>query len=243
MFRSLKPHGDRLGAQPLPRARVAGLGDRPRPPATSASSPRLLDVEARELHAGAVALLAPAVARVVGEEPRVERLEAASAARAGALGGEQLAVAHVARRGRIVATHAALAALADLGGRAAARLLRRSRSARRRGAQLRGLGRHALRGRRDLEHADHVAAELERLRERVRELAVGGRRHVDLRDRQLDVVLLESIEPRPRVGRRHRRRRRAASDSRGSTPSRRAPCSSPCGRSRAARAARSRLPR
>ena len=119
----------------------------------------------------------------------------------------------------------------------AARCARRSSCARRRRAisppRPRRLPRSSA-----LEHAHHVAAELERTRERVGELAPAAGLDVELRDRQLDVVLLEPIEPRPRG--------RSASDavdaqrlrSRDSTPSPRAPCSSPCGRSRAARAAR-----
>ncbi len=54
----------------------------------------------------------------------------------------------------------------------------------------------------NLDDAHHVAAEIERLRERSHELAIGGRSNGELGHRQLDVVLLEPIEPRPRVGRR-----------------------------------------
>ena len=57
------------------------------------------------------------------------------------------------------------------------------------------------------EHTNHVAAERQRLRERIRELPVRGRPDVDLCDRQLDIVLLEPIEPRPAL-----RRRRHAVD-------------------------------
>src|SRR5690606_22053372 len=48
----------------------------------------LVFTEARQCHAGAEAAFAPAVPRVVGEQPRVELGEAAAAAGAGTLGGE-----------------------------------------------------------------------------------------------------------------------------------------------------------
>ena len=203
-----------------------------------ASSPVCSTSKPCELHARAVAALAPTVARVVREQPRIERLEAAPAARARALGREELAVAGVARRRRVVAASAALAALADLRGRAPARLLRaaavRALAARSFAASVVTPSASGLTSR----TLTMLRPSLQRLRERVGELVRGGRAHVDLRDRQLDVVLLETVEPRPALRRRRRRRRRAASRSRGSTPSRRARCSSPCGRSRAARAAR-----
>ena len=80
------------------------------------------------------------------------------------------------------------------------------------------------------QHAHHVAAELDGSRERVGELAGRGRSNVELRDGQLDVVLLETVEPRPRVGRRQHAVDAQRTRSRGSPPSRRARCSSPCGR-------------
>ncbi len=69
----------------------AGQGDAS-PSAHSASSPRLLVVEIGKLDARAEALGAPTVARVVREQARIERFEAAAARRARALGREELAV-------------------------------------------------------------------------------------------------------------------------------------------------------
>jgi hypothetical protein len=50
--------------------------------------------------------------------------------------------------------------------------------------------------------AYHAASQLERARERLAELALPRRRDDQIGDRQIDVVLLEAIEARPRLGRR-----------------------------------------
>ena len=85
-----KPHRHGLRPQPLPFALRANL----RvflgffPPRLLA---RLLGVEALKLDARAVAARTPTIAGVVGKEPRIQRLETASAASARALGGKKLA--------------------------------------------------------------------------------------------------------------------------------------------------------
>ena len=87
---AVKPHRERFGLEPQAFARgarrriVGDLG----PLAFLAA---LLGVEAGKIDAGAEALGAPAVARVVREEARIERLEAAAALRTRALGREELA--------------------------------------------------------------------------------------------------------------------------------------------------------
>src|SRR5690606_1154428 len=89
-----------LGVARATAAAAPRRGSR-RPLIAPVDEPRLVDVvlvgDRRE--PGAVARLAPAAARVVREHPRVERLEAASAARTRALGRIELAepVAAVAR--------------------------------------------------------------------------------------------------------------------------------------------------
>src|SRR5690606_41342521 len=128
----------------------------PRAAVRAVTEPRLVAFvlvrDGRE--ARAVAGVAPAAARVVREHARIERLEAAPAARACALGREELA-------GRGAAVTAAA-------------------------------------GRDD---AHHAAAEPQRSLDRLLELRLVSRRDADLRDRQLDVVLLEAVDPRPCVGR------------------------------------------
>src|SRR5690606_36036656 len=89
-------------------------------------------------------------ARVVREKPRIERLEAAPAARARALGREELFAATAGTR-----------------------------------------------------DAHHVAAELERLRKRIRQRGAVRRGDLDLADGQVDVVLLEAAQARPLGRRRH----------------------------------------
>ena len=66
----------------------------------------------------------------------------------------------------------------------------------------------------DLEHAHHVAAELDGARERVLELAARRRLHLELRDGQLDVVLLEPARAAATPRSASVCRRRAASRSR-----------------------------
>ena len=155
---AVEPHGKRFGLETSPGARLAGsrVGAGVGPGGFLAA---LLVIEIGELDARAVARGAPAVARVVREQARIERLEAAAARRAGARGGVKLAV--------------------------------RRTSARPSGTS---------KGRR--QHAHHVAAELDGSRERIGELTGRGRSNVELRHGQLDVVLFEPVEPRPRVGRR-----------------------------------------
>ena len=154
---AVEPHGERFGLETSPGARLAGsrVGGGVGPGGFLAA---LLVVEIGELDARAVAGGAPAVTRVVREQARIERLEAAAARRAGARGGVKLAV--------------------------------------RRTCPPSGTSK----GRR--QHAHHVAAELDGSGERIGELAGGGRSNVELRHGQLDVVLFEPVEPRPRVGRR-----------------------------------------
>src|SRR5882672_1498421 len=160
----VKSYRQRFGLQALPAARRArlrvgfGLG----PPRLLAG---LFCIEARELDARAVAARAPAVARIVGEQPRVERLEAAAAARARTLRGVEIA------RGRRAPNLAA------------AHLRNGDRD----------LARRPLRAG-DLHDAHHVAAEIERLLQARHELAARRRRYVELGGGELDVVLLEAVE-------------------------------------------------
>src|SRR5688572_19080785 len=87
---ALEPHRQSLGLEALAAARWAGLrvAVELRPVGFFAD---LLFLELVELDARAEAGGAPAVARVVREQARIERLEAAAAGRARSLGREELA--------------------------------------------------------------------------------------------------------------------------------------------------------
>src|SRR5690606_20566071 len=184
--RARETHGARFRTQALAFAILASLGL-----CFVLGPPRLLAclllVEPLQAHARAVAALAPAVARVVREEPRVERLEAAPAARARALGREELAgVAGDCFGGRRGGAHCLLRRALAHGSNVA------------RGDP----GLDNARGYR-IGDAHHVAAELERLRERGGQRGAVRRRDLDLADGQVDVVLLEAAQARPLGRRRH----------------------------------------
>src|SRR5918993_1534539 len=85
----MEAHGQSFGLQPPSCASAACARFCVLPLAFLAA---LLGVESGELDAGSEAFGTPAVLGVVREQARVERLEAAAARRARALGGEQLAV-------------------------------------------------------------------------------------------------------------------------------------------------------